>query len=245
MPVRHPDSRLCRVNLCLDELYLLGNPCAEFEGYRLFVIGTLPQLKKLDGNKVTATERILAGQQLQELRERLVIAAKEIVRVRGGNPDLVGFKEEEEEQIVDSDDERELYGWSAEIRVADYKKEVKREQKQAAEQKLRDMERDPMKFAEEEARANRELFKAGACLCSGFRVRLTRAEGDGQGPVKSAGESERVFFTVNVSCLLASSIFAQSLGIRHAISKYWIRSVTAHSSANLLDAFYNYVYIFP
>lgn len=31
----------------LSELYLLGNPCAEWPGYRQFVVGTLPQLRKL------------------------------------------------------------------------------------------------------------------------------------------------------------------------------------------------------
>jgi len=90
-----------RVNLCLEELYLLGNPCCEFDGYRFFVIGTLPQLKKLDGNEVTATERILARQQLKEIRERLVVAAKERVRQMGGNPDLVDAPEVEEEQRFD------------------------------------------------------------------------------------------------------------------------------------------------
>ena len=89
----------CRVNLCLEELYLLGNPCCEFDGYRFFVIGTLPQLKKLDGNEVTATERILARQQLKDIRERLVVAAKERVRQMGGNPDLVDAPEVEEEQV--------------------------------------------------------------------------------------------------------------------------------------------------
>lgn len=31
----------------LRELYLLGNPCAEWHGYRPYVVGTLPRLKKL------------------------------------------------------------------------------------------------------------------------------------------------------------------------------------------------------
>lgn len=31
----------------LKELYLLGNPCAEWHSYRPYVVGTLPQLKKL------------------------------------------------------------------------------------------------------------------------------------------------------------------------------------------------------
>jgi len=38
----------------LKELYLLGNPCTHWEGYRLFVIAHLPQLKSLVGTcKVT------------------------------------------------------------------------------------------------------------------------------------------------------------------------------------------------
>lgn len=31
----------------LSELYLLGNPCAEWHGYRSYVVATLPQLRKL------------------------------------------------------------------------------------------------------------------------------------------------------------------------------------------------------
>ena len=34
-------------NVLLTELYLIGNPCTEWRGYRQFVVGTLPQLKKL------------------------------------------------------------------------------------------------------------------------------------------------------------------------------------------------------
>ena len=44
--------------------YIEGNPCADFGGYRQFIIGTLPQLKKLDGTAVTPSERILAKQEL-------------------------------------------------------------------------------------------------------------------------------------------------------------------------------------
>ena len=31
----------------LAELYLVGNPCTEWPGYRPFIVGTLPRLKKL------------------------------------------------------------------------------------------------------------------------------------------------------------------------------------------------------
>ena len=51
-------------NYKLEDLYLMGNPCADFSGYRVFVVGTLPQLRRLDGKEVTPSERILATQQL-------------------------------------------------------------------------------------------------------------------------------------------------------------------------------------
>ena len=31
----------------LEELYLVGNPCADWHGYRQYVVAKLPQLKKL------------------------------------------------------------------------------------------------------------------------------------------------------------------------------------------------------
>ncbi|XP_046662728.1 dynein axonemal assembly factor 11 [Homalodisca vitripennis] len=38
-----------KANSHLEELYLSGNPCTDYEGYREYVIATLPQLKSLDG----------------------------------------------------------------------------------------------------------------------------------------------------------------------------------------------------
>lgn len=61
-----------RENYKLEDLYLMGNPCADFGGYRQFVIGTLPQLKRLDGKEVTPSERIVAAQALPEITDRLV-----------------------------------------------------------------------------------------------------------------------------------------------------------------------------
>lgn len=34
-------------NLHLRELYLVGNPCADFHGYRQYVVAVLPQLQVL------------------------------------------------------------------------------------------------------------------------------------------------------------------------------------------------------
>ena len=51
-------------NYKLEDLYLMGNPCDQFGGYRQFVVGTVPHIKKLDGKEVTPSERILAKQEL-------------------------------------------------------------------------------------------------------------------------------------------------------------------------------------
>ena len=58
-----------RENSQLEELYLTGNPCTDYEGYREFVVATLPQLKSLDGKEVTKSERIQAQQKMPEVRK--------------------------------------------------------------------------------------------------------------------------------------------------------------------------------
>jgi protein TilB len=51
----------------------VGNPCAQFDGYRDYVIYTLPQLEELDGKIIDRTERILAAQKMRQgLRDRLI-----------------------------------------------------------------------------------------------------------------------------------------------------------------------------
>jgi len=59
--------RSLSVNHNLRELFLMGNPCAELRGYRLFVIETLPQLTHLDGKEITHVERIHARRDFQEI----------------------------------------------------------------------------------------------------------------------------------------------------------------------------------
>ena len=60
-----------KFNCHLRDLYLTGNPCTDYEGYREFVVAALPQLKTLDGKDVTRSERILANQRLRELRSTI------------------------------------------------------------------------------------------------------------------------------------------------------------------------------
>uniref|UniRef100_UPI00358DE840 dynein axonemal assembly factor 11-like isoform X2 n=1 Tax=Myxine glutinosa TaxID=7769 RepID=UPI00358DE840 len=61
---------LCH-SLHLEELYLVGNPCALFEGYRAFVVATLPRLKVLDGQAIERSERIRALQDIEKVTMRV------------------------------------------------------------------------------------------------------------------------------------------------------------------------------
>ena len=60
-----------RENEKLCELYLTGNPCAAFEYYREFVITVLPQIKILDGIPIERSERILARQMFEEVKQSI------------------------------------------------------------------------------------------------------------------------------------------------------------------------------
>lgn len=87
-------------NLCcnahLQELYLTGNPCTEYEGYRDFVIASLPHLVTLDGKEITKSERISATQQLKSLRKRIAEQQKEYSLKREREKEA--FKEKEKQK---------------------------------------------------------------------------------------------------------------------------------------------------
>lgn len=61
----------------LQDLYLTGNPCTHWEGYKEYVIGRVSQLKRLDGEDITKSQRLAARQKLKQLTEQLRIAAAE------------------------------------------------------------------------------------------------------------------------------------------------------------------------
>ncbi|XP_014315160.1 protein tilB homolog [Myotis lucifugus] len=60
-----------RGNIHLRELFLVGNPCADFDGYRQFVVATLRQLKWLDGKEIERSERIQALQDFPEVERQV------------------------------------------------------------------------------------------------------------------------------------------------------------------------------
>ncbi|XP_049621585.1 dynein axonemal assembly factor 11 [Suncus etruscus] len=58
-------------NIHLKELFLMGNPCADFDGYRQFVVATLQQLRWLDGKEIERSERIQALQNFPEIEPHI------------------------------------------------------------------------------------------------------------------------------------------------------------------------------
>ncbi|XP_034524521.1 protein tilB homolog isoform X2 [Ailuropoda melanoleuca] len=58
-------------NIHLKELFLMGNPCADFDGYRQFVVATLQQLKWLDGKEIERSERIQALQNFPVIEQQI------------------------------------------------------------------------------------------------------------------------------------------------------------------------------
>ena len=66
-----------KANLHLRELFLVGNPCADWPHYRAYIIGTLPQLGSLDGDLVKQSERISARQDYDEIHDTLLRELRE------------------------------------------------------------------------------------------------------------------------------------------------------------------------
>ncbi|KGL75759.1 Protein tilB, partial [Tinamus guttatus] len=60
-----------KYNIHLKELFLVGNPCTDFEGYRQFVVATLHQLECLDSKEIERSERIRALQDYPEVKEKI------------------------------------------------------------------------------------------------------------------------------------------------------------------------------
>ncbi|OXA52094.1 Protein tilB [Folsomia candida] len=69
-------------NYYLEQLYMVGNPCHDFPGYRAYIITVLPQLKQLDGVEITKSERFLARQTFQETEATILLHQDAYLRER-------------------------------------------------------------------------------------------------------------------------------------------------------------------
>lgn len=79
-------------NIHLTELFLVGNPCAEFQGYRQYVVASLPQLRRLDGKEISRSERIGASQGLEQVKNRVLEQEREYLRRRSREKEEVQRK---------------------------------------------------------------------------------------------------------------------------------------------------------
>ncbi|XP_016385320.1 protein tilB homolog [Sinocyclocheilus rhinocerous] len=84
-------------NVLLRELYLVGNPCTEFHGYRQYVVSCLPQLQWLDGKEIRRGERIQALQELDAVRRHVLEQEAEYLEKREEQK-ISGLKETTEKQ---------------------------------------------------------------------------------------------------------------------------------------------------
>lgn len=126
-------------------LYLTGNPCTAFEGYRAFVVARLPQLESLDGQAVTRAERITARQREREVTEALREAAREQRRQRAAEE-----KEREEDRAIfgecasdndDEDDDGEESAFTPEARLKAFRREQAKKEREAAAEKAAERRR--------------------------------------------------------------------------------------------------------
>jgi len=65
-----------KANIMLADLYLSGNPCEDWSGFREYTVAHLPQLKQLDGKLILPNERIKARQNLPRLQQDLEVAVQ-------------------------------------------------------------------------------------------------------------------------------------------------------------------------
>jgi protein TilB len=71
----------------IKELYLTGNPCESWPGFRDYVIARVQTLTVLDGNEILKSDRLKAFQKLSILEKELVEASYENVIKKQNDPD--------------------------------------------------------------------------------------------------------------------------------------------------------------
>ncbi|XP_021039322.1 protein tilB homolog [Mus caroli] len=106
-------------NIHLKELFLMGNPCADFDGYRQFVVVTLQQLKWLDGKEIERSERIQALQNYASVEQQIREQEKAYCLRRAKEKEEAQRKLEEENESEDKKSSPGFDGhWYTDIHTA-------------------------------------------------------------------------------------------------------------------------------
>ncbi|KAM8850450.1 dynein axonemal assembly factor 11 [Spinachia spinachia] len=93
-------------NVHLTELFLTGNPCSQYEGYRQYVVAALPRLQWLDGTEISRSEGLRASWRLDEVRRRVWEQEEEHLRKRAKEKEAERRKNGGEEKKPGSDGRR-------------------------------------------------------------------------------------------------------------------------------------------
>ncbi|KAI4504234.1 hypothetical protein M0802_000705 [Mischocyttarus mexicanus] len=95
-----------RYNENLEQLMLTGNPCTDYEGYREYVISTLPQLKELDMIEILRSERIKALQVYARVKGDVIRSYENYKKIRDAQ--IRRHREKEEIKIREIKDGEDI-----------------------------------------------------------------------------------------------------------------------------------------
>jgi protein TilB len=120
-------------NIFLRDLYLTGNPCTDFEGYRMFVIHTLPQLNKLDGNVIKQSERLQARQEYPSIVEKMKVLAAECAagKIKARQEQELEDKIEAERKICEDREIEMLYEEDEDDELRERRKQIREQERWA------------------------------------------------------------------------------------------------------------------
>ena len=118
-------------NVHLKSLFLMGNPCAQFQHYRDYVIGFIPQLEFLDDTPIDKSERISATQRLKQIEPLIMAQEEEYLskREKEKEKNLMEVKEKSKEYDdpnLDLDEQRRKFYQSHSKHNPEYRKESQR-----------------------------------------------------------------------------------------------------------------------
>ncbi|KAJ3389193.1 hypothetical protein HDU92_001132 [Lobulomyces angularis] len=113
-------------NIFLEELFLVGNPCYQIEGYRNYVLGCLTNLKQLDSVEIERSDKIIANQEFLRLDEFFTensIKIKEVESLAPKNENL-----QEDDDIILTEAEKEKKRESFQTKISKHTPEARLEQ---------------------------------------------------------------------------------------------------------------------
>ncbi|XP_044014631.1 dynein axonemal assembly factor 11 [Aphidius gifuensis] len=96
-----------KLNYKLEQLYLTGNPCTDYDNYRNYVITVLPQIKQLDMIDIKKSDRIIASQKFHIAEGDVVRGYWDYMKLRKKQIERYENSDVKITEITDQDDDDE------------------------------------------------------------------------------------------------------------------------------------------